>query len=277
MGLGAIWCKHGNGWRAWTLARYFDAAGSGWINKADFVDFLTGLGIHERTRRRWLIDALAAGLLFEDASRAGLVLRIAGLAAGALALDCERVGTPAIIPLEHLISDGWRAVLWDAFTATLPEGRPISQSTKRIVTQTPERTQRHYQAQVQGKSIQNYQETDIPADRLTGLKEYGDSGSKHFFKSRSGKAVQRLPNIVLPNVAQSTKKGRSKKAQKAINFLFQREQEKIGAGRVFFPTLERLERDTRRVIRDAERTGQREVFVHLRNLHTANLWGMVRL
>jgi hypothetical protein len=217
-GLTAVKDNRGGAWRLWVFAHNLDQQGSGKVKRSELYEYCDLIGINQRTRRRWLSHAIALGLLIEATDRQGdEVYYLAGLARGAGIVGCSKIGRPASVDAEQLARPGWRALVWAAYLVTL-NGRPISQRRKEKITGIPDRTQRKYQAEVQGSAIRNYVEIEKKAGG--GYVDYfKEVTGKHVYQDRSGRVWQRLPDIrtVPPSVAKSKPKGRSRIAQKRLN------------------------------------------------------------
>lgn len=211
----ASWKNNAGGaFRAWALARAADTTGSGRIDQDELSRGVlsTAVGVTSRTCRRWINKSIVLGLLVPDRG----AYQIVSLARCAIILKCRHIGNPADIPVNNLFGDGWKAFIWAAFNATL--SGPVSQETKQEMTGVPVRTQQYYLAQLQLEKTTNYAKRDLPADSdyLIGYEEETD---RVVFINEQGEVIQKLPDqITVPeSVAVRSAKGRSRKAQKAIN------------------------------------------------------------
>lgn len=267
--------KHGGAARLWFLARSLDSKGQGWIKIAFLWSLIRFLGVDERQRRRWQADALRLGLLAEDRKHG--LYRICSLAKGALALGCFEVGKPAEIGAKALTCKGWRSHVWAGFLTTT-SARPISQTKKAQLTGVPERTQRFYQSFIPSKTQKNYARTNQPGSHLTGIRE---SGRQSAFTGRDNLVYFRLPDqVFIPNfTASPALKGRSKKAQKAINASFDEERRKgLPSVRLFFETLRGAEKKAQKLGRSAAAWNlPGELFAKIREGRRSNLWAPLAL
>lgn len=268
VGLAAVQTLHGGAWRAWALCHALDRDGSGRCLRSDLWGWLHELDVDERTRRRWLRDALDLSLITEAGDHYYLV----GLGRAAVMLGCDDIGTPAEISPGALVREGWRSVVWGAYIATL-NGRPISQETKHRITGVDPRTQRNYQAQVPGAVRRNYAKTNTPGSHITGVRDNGRPGS---FVGRDGRIVYRLPDIrTIPgNVARLTPRGRSRKAQKQVKLLCIVAREKGQLLRLFHDTAKGVKATLRAILRadlpPSDTPG--EIYQLIRAGISVNLW-----
>lgn len=210
--LASVTSHHAGAARLWFLARSLDPGGSGWVAKAGLWEVLKALGVGERKRRRWLKDALALGIMGVRRGK----YSYAALEKGAIALGCRQIGLPSTSQPALLFAPaGWRSHVWDAYLATL-NARPVSQATKAVLTGIHPRVQRLWQENSQSEVVQNYAPLDLRKDQVAGSQEVT---GRHVFVTERGQAVQRLPDIrtVPIQVSRSLKKGRSRKAQRAVN------------------------------------------------------------
>lgn len=268
VGLAAIQAYTGGAWRAWSLARHLDKSGAGKVARAELLAFLVGLGVNERTRRRWIEQALELELFREYRGTYYLV---------SLENACTRlgnmgtVGKPALVSAEALASKGWRSRVWSAYLATLGE-RPISQARKAEITGIDPRTQRNYQASVPGFAISNYADRGrANSGLLGGLR---DVCGMTVFVSKRGRLIQRLPDgrHVPRSVSRPCPKGRSRKAQKAVNVSFFVEREPCGAFRLFHDNHKGIAGALHKISRSDNRPEMQELFERTSTLRGVQNW-----
>jgi hypothetical protein len=272
LGLSAIRHRHPGAWRAWEIARHIDQNGSGKVNRFILTDCLKNLGVNSKTRRRWLDDALAVGLLL---SGKGNMLSPVGAARAAELLYVTHIGEPARINSKVLVKACWRSHVFEAFCATLTG--PMSQRTKMKLTRITPRTQRNYLKKGLGRSLQNYAKRPENADHLHGLREVRGLA---VFINYKGELIQRGPDfrIVPPTVALPAPKGRARKIQKQLNALcFQARGNVQDCFKLFYEE----EKDARAAVRTIGRSESddrpREVFHHIKSGDDWNLWRIVNV
>ena len=228
VGLAAIQKNKSASWRIWVLAHHLDQQGSGKITRSELWNYLDKLNVGDRKRRRWLSQALKTGLM----RQVGDDFYLASLGRAAYILKARHVGKPATIEnIEALVKPGWKAFVWSAYLAT-QEGKLISQEKKTELTGITTRTQREWQAQVPGEARQNYTKRGrLTPEQHLQLRYYG----RHTITNDRGLITQRLPDIrIVPlDISRMAKKGRSRKAQKQTNFLYNVVQEPHNIARLF--------------------------------------------
>lgn len=267
VGLRSIQVNKSSAWRVWSLAHAFDRKGSGKVSRADLVQYLDRLGVQDRTRRRWITQAIRTGLFLKHGRGRSAVYYLISLGRAAVALDCtgpDSPGRPAEISARNLIGEGWRSFVWSAFLTTVPG--PASRIRMAEITAVPDRTQRSYEESLPVETvekIQNYARSAIPADHITGLGEFPDS-DRHYFLNRYGLVMQRLPDrrIVPEGIAKSASRGRSRKAQRVISQSTSLHAERVDRVivRLFCETSKAAKAAIRRIRRSDSLFGPDEVF-----------------
>jgi hypothetical protein len=204
----------GGACRAYILAKSLDLTGLGSIVYSDLADLATQLKIQPKTWHRWVKRAYRLGL-FVDRSR----MVLAGYKVAAEIFGCDSVGVrPASISIGHLVSDGWIAYIWSAYEQTFNQ-RPISRDKLNRLTGIPERTQRRWDRRAGVERRPNYNVSKHTADELPGVMEFTEHKGAFVFTDKSGKnprTAWRLPDIRTATAADSLKRGRSRKINKAI-------------------------------------------------------------
>ena len=270
VGLASIRNKTSGAWRAWQICKHIDQ-GSGKVTRAELWTYFDALGIGERKRRRWVSKALRLGLIREHKEYYYSV----NLGRAAVILGCKKVGLPATVKTAALVRSGWRAYVWAAYLATL-NNKPVSQATKARLTGVLPRTQRIYQASVPGSARQNYTERGFARARKSqGL---NDVCEIHTFENERGKIVQRLPDarIVPLDVSKTTKRGRSRKAQKLVNHIslsMERDPDKVS--RLFCETAKGVKSALKAIAKLNIKDRPGEIFEHLQAGPRANSWRVV--
>lgn len=269
LGIASIRSNHTGAWRAWTLARYLDSQGTGRIAKNDLLKCLFTKGVGDRQRRRWLRDAIRVGLFKVYRDQYYLV----GLGRAAVILGCDHIGKPAKISSSGLCGVGWRAHVWAGYLVTLGN-RPISQAVKAQLTGIDPRTQRNYQAELPGEARKNYAKIKIKPGNVEGDREV--NGRVVFTKY--GQVFQRLPDIRLVpfEIAETCKRGQSKKAQAFIN-----SSSLEGRGSEFTPRLfnasTKQAKATLRTLSRSDMTPPSEIFELLYAGNHANLYQAISI
>lgn len=240
--LAAILTKHAGALRLYLLARSLDVTGAGHISRKSLFDYLNHLQLDERQRRRWLADALSLGLVvYSERSNAYYLVN---LARAAQLAGASSIGYPSTIGAAPLVRHGWRAYVWSAYLASIGEERVISQNKKCELTGIDPRTQRNYQAAIPGKARHNYAVTHFKPAHIAGLQEVR---GYTLFRTEQGQVFQRLPdNRIVPIfISRSLPRGRSKKAQRALNCSLQVERANDKVFKLFFESPKQAEQAIR--------------------------------
>jgi len=270
VGLASLQRNKISGWRFWRLAHHFDKAGSGRVKRTEFIEYLKGLGVPAIQVKRWCIQAENAQLIKYNQRKD--VFLLVSLGNAAVKLGCAKIGKPASIPINALLSKGWRAHVWAAFLGTLPP-RPISREKLELRTGIHPRTQRRYEIAAGVEVRKNYLPTDISPEYLEAYKIHHNTSAAMTWTQKGGAKyiARRLPDIRL-STYQSAKRGRSKKAQKLVN--------QKGCSQVMQPECHKLFYQTRkgasdkasRVIEAGGVFGLSEVFYLSFVASNANSW-----
>lgn len=247
-GMVAIKAKLGGAWRLWSLAHLVDKNGSGKVSRAELFGFLDRLDVDERQRRRWIAEALRAGLIRQD----GKNYYLAGLARMAAAVGSASVGLSAWVRADDLVRPGWRGLVWSGYLCTLGPGAVISQDTKAEITGVDPRTQRNYQASQPGQAIINLAErgyTKRPAEAEKLVAGLADVSGRPYFVTHEGRIFQRLPDsrIVPTYQARAGKWGRSRKAQAVLNFSLLAQRDPEQPRRLFYKSEKAIRRAVKRL------------------------------
>lgn len=177
--------NHPGALQVWYLARNFVKDGSGIISRADLFATLRALGVDERRRRRWLVDAKAVGLICEV--RGGSAYRLTSLARVAeLYGVADDIGATALVSAVDWAGKHWRSIAWGAFlesfgrleTITNKDGikekvkiyYPVSRAVLADISGVPEQTQRDLERHIPVIKRKNYKITDTPADHIESYK-----------------------------------------------------------------------------------------------------------
>lgn len=204
------------------MARALDVEGSGKVAREDLREALLEHGAHPRTARRWIRQAIEAGL-FHDTN--ALHYRSQGKAAAIV--GAERMASrPAIIENPAALFDtGWLGVVWAAYTASRNGGKtdlnPISRAALEKLTGVPERTQREYQKQSKKiKSIACQADFGRLNRRIKDTWTHVNNLRKETGKGyllQGGRLIQRLPNVyVCDKTMQAGNRGRTGKAKREM-------------------------------------------------------------
>jgi len=263
LGFKAIRLGLGGAWRSWEFARSVDTKGQGRILKDDLIGFMDGLGVPERTRNRWLYQALEIGLFTELDWKSGRYIAITGALKVAGILGADNIGNRrASIPLDALIEAGWRSHLWGALLATF-HGRPVSRRVLEELTGVPKTSQIRYEEEIGVIRVRNYVVTETPYDRkrAEGLEDCLGVRAFPWRDSQTEGAVEArtLPNSYIPpGHVESAEKGQTRKINRALKY-----PSCVEAGghdstleRIFHDTFESAKRATRAMFRQG-RKGER--------------------
>jgi len=201
--------ENGGAVRLWELAKNFNTGGCGAIpNKAFRQYVINDLKVKRGVYDVWLARAVHIGII----QRQGTNLKLAGYAAAAVIVGCDRIGRGEYIPLEKFIKKGWLGYVWAAWIKSHNlEDRPISRRTMRELSGISERTQRLYDKQAGIKTQANYaKDTTLPGtpEMRDYLNEYerGKIKSKAFLNN--GEITWRLPNNYKTKHIEEAPKGR---------------------------------------------------------------------
>ena len=215
-------------------------------------------------------------------------LILASHAKAAAAVGCENVGNRRVeIQAQELVSKGWRAVLWAAYAATT-KGKPISRDKQVEITGVNPRTQRHYQ--LEGGLItarRNIAISDIPADQVTGLVEWGIRPTAFvWFDRKTGrKSVAWIsPNSYTVAGMDAGPRGRSRKVNKSLRnilaskeALFSKQQGLTDYSpdiiRLFNRTQEQAKSTSRKLARQDNQPG--EIFRLKDDLQSLTTWDVL--
>lgn len=228
LGLRAHQLRMGAGWRAWTILRAMDAAGSGVVDATAAEDFACELGIPKRRWKRWIKEADAEAFIQPFYRRADtdspqLVYKLHALKYVAwFLLDLHHIGTrPVLMDANMLIESGWTAYTWGAYLSTL-EDRPISRARMREHTAVPETTQRRYEDMLGDGVVNkpNYAVTDLETWCLSGFRAY--KGQGFVFRDHPNKKetiAYRLPDsrsVVVPGITPLEQRDRARYVNREI-------------------------------------------------------------
>ncbi|NLH00076.1 MAG: hypothetical protein GX491_22175 [Chloroflexi bacterium] len=275
----AIHARLGGAIRVWALARALDATGCGGVLADDLNAYLDALNVHPRSRRRWINDAVKCGLLTPFyRTRSGLHgYRYAAGYRAAIIVGCQSVGTrPVKVSAVGLVSAGWHSLVWAAFTASTGE-RPITRKCKQLLTGVSKQTQLNLEAQQPIQVTPNYVITRMPADRLTGVREFQKAHAFVFTKPNRKQVIAwRGPNSykVPSEVAATLPKTRcnviKKRLSRAGHTTWQKvvparsNDDALSTGRLYFDSEKGANRRIRKLTRpQAPPTRVRELFIAL--------------
>jgi len=240
----AIKNNQGGAYRAWLLARHIDEQGSGSVTRKELTNTLKKLGVNKFQRSRWLSAAMNSGLFKENRG----TFYLAGLGKAAYIFHADAVGMPALVDTRSICSTSWHARMWSAYLCTLND-KLISQETKAKITGVHSRTQRNYQSTEPGTARGNYARTKLQPDQIQGMME---TEGGVYLETQKGQVIQRLPDIrnVPLMLASPAQKGRSRKAQKVLNFLSKEGQENEATTRLFCESPKQLKATERKLAYD---------------------------
>lgn len=273
VGLAAIQNGHGGAWRAWRLAHHLDTSGSGKIKKRVLYEFIEGLGVHPRTRRRWVRAAKELGVMAQN----GDVYHLRSLGKAAAMFGAQDVGARAGIlkGVEKLVTRGWHAHVWATWLAVRncerTDLKPISQRVKERLSGVPPRTQRKYNQQAGLESRENYLDLGEGEFSAQDIDNLEDITGWHYFVF--GKELrQKLPDIVLvdPEHAEAGNKGRSKQARAELeqySSIGEREALPTDVRRLFYSSFASASR--------AARKDQDDKLYFARAARGVNLWNEI--
>lgn len=224
MAFAAIHRRCTGGYRLWALAHAMDKPGSGVVQKKKLRAFVVGLGVNERTYRRWLKQALFRGFLMSY--RGGMCYKLRNVAKVAGKLKAAEIDKhQAHMPAEDLVTKSWRAHVWAAFV----NGKTISRRKLQESTGIMPETQRNYEAAAGVITTANYTDTIIRGEHIEGIK---DCIKPHAFVAKNGTVSWRLPNTYTSKNATNyeTSTGRFKKIKSELKNIY-RQNDLSDAGR----------------------------------------------
>lgn len=194
--------------------------GSGLVDQKRVVDILNTHGVNERSRRRWLNQAVQLGILTPYQSKKGVKgYKITSAEKAALKIGCTYVGSrPVAISVSKMLRSGWRSYVWAAYLACFSPN-PLSRQKKAQLSGVARRTQIALEKPLPLGRTPTYVITDTPAAQL-GI--YKDLARGHAFAFRDpygrGVIAYRNPDIVtVPlEIARTLVKGRTRKINKFL-------------------------------------------------------------
>jgi hypothetical protein len=282
--LAAIRTKQDVAARTWFIARHCDPAGTGWVYKSKFADFLRSHNVGERTRRRWIAAALDAGLLFEEKENwygTKPVYRIKGVKVGGKILGAKARGFPIIIPIRLLLKRSWHTYAWAGYLATRSPN-PISQLKLAELTGLSPRVQQKYQKIAPVNKKKNYCQTDLDLSHLTGIKENGRPSA---FVGYKHKIYFRLPDSI--EVPESMAKRPLKKKSDAVKVKHNRGnpgtfsdtfgREKLEIIRLFHNDQKSANSAIRKLAKDDRLPWNKpqDLFIFRKGRQTHNVWALL--
>jgi predicted DNA-binding transcriptional regulator len=212
--------KNGGAVRLFFLAKHFNAGGCGTIPaKALRRYVIKDLKVKRGTYDIWLARAAHIGII----QRQGKNLKLAGYAAAAVIVGCDRIGRGEYMPLEKFIKKGWLGYVWAAWIKSKGlEDRPISRRTMRELSGIPERTQRLYDKQAGIKKQANYaKDTTRPGSK--GMIDYINEFEQDKIKSKAflnnGEITWRLPNCYKTKHIEEAARGRLRRINSQLKDL----------------------------------------------------------
>jgi len=201
LGIRAVREGLGGAFRAWTLMRHWDPAGSGAVNKKEIEPRAIACGLTKRRWRRWVKEAIQAGFIRpayrQIDGEQQTFYRLTGAVRVALSLGVERLGNYAAeIDISLFIRRDWRSSLWAAYVATLDQENPTSREIMRLQTGVPETTQRRYENAQRDVVIRtpNYAVTNTPAKNLEGFRENCVPHAFAYYDGEREVCAYRLPD-----------------------------------------------------------------------------------
>lgn len=220
-----------NGYRVWFIAKDYCKGRRGSVPVKVFRAHLKGLGLARATYSRWIAEALETGLIRRyQSKRKGLdYYSLAGWYAGAALAGCSRLhNTPAAMDLNDFAGQSWISLTWAAYELRF-NGKPISRTTLKALTGVPYRTQQYREKKAKVKQINNYgiygdygELAQKNPDFIIGI--YEQPGV--FINEFTGELCQQLPNSrAIPEGIQPAKRGRTRKVNKLLSALFNRDAE----------------------------------------------------
>ena len=212
--------ENGGAIRLWFLAKNFNAGGCGVIpNKAFRHYAINDLKVKRGVYDIWLARALHIGII----QRQGTNLKLAGYAAAAVIVGCDRIERGEYIPLEKFIKKGWLGYVWAAWIKSHDlEDRPISRRTMRELSGIAERTQRIYHKQAGVESQSNYtKDTTRPGSKE--MVDYINEFEQDKIKSKAflncKQITWRLPNSYQAKHIEAAARGRLRRINSQIKDL----------------------------------------------------------
>jgi hypothetical protein len=201
----------GGAWRVWTLGKAFDVIGLGKVKRDDLRAFVIGLGVGDRTLRRWMNEARKNDFISDYQDKAGAWwVNLHNPARVARVMNLDHVGNRVTMAAGELIGTGWKArvfVSWE-------HGKQITREQIQKTVNVPVSTQRYRDTQAGTKRTRNYAKSTMRADKLAGVIEYGKY--KAPFVTRDGFIAWRLPDMRTAEHIERVSKGRSRKINAAM-------------------------------------------------------------
>lgn len=267
-------------YRAWQLAKAFDAAGSGAVDLNDFKEWAK---VNPRTMRQWIADAVDLQLFVKVTF--GSRLMIASTAKAAAILGCGRVDNFKVkVNISDLASRDWKAVIFAAiespFNPRPGQRQPVSRKELFRMTGISPRTMQRYEKKAGVKRHRNYAQSIYHPSELAAVKEYSKRVGAfiwHDTKTDEKELRYRLPDDRdTSKAAVQVGRGRSRKVNKTLKALGcsnrTRPAEYAGRVKLFNNTLDELDRSTKNL--DGLRPNLRPAELYLRTASHSRKYGL---
>jgi len=200
IGIQAIRTGNAIAWRFWTVVKFLDKSGGGWVEIDQVRSYLKSLGIRKQYIDRWERKAVLSEIVSID--KKGERYFYKGIANTAIILQAPKVMTPVILDdPSKLFNRQWHCIVWACFIESLERDKPISRQALRDITGVAERTQYKYEQQ---SGMIDVRRCWADRGKYTGQQIL----DKRYFVSSNNKIMERLPNLYAPKIGNGLRKGK---------------------------------------------------------------------
>lgn len=224
VGLAAITKDQGGAFRAWTVARNLSNDGN--VSRQRVLEIIEGFGRHPRTAKRWVRQAVEAGMLKDGGER--LFYTAWGKVSGKM--GGKWIAKPVFsYEPERLFNPGWRGFIWECFLRGF-EGSVISRETLEKISGIDWRTQINYETNAVEKraNFAKVGKLKKGQDWVNYVKTQRQEFDEPFLFNGQGDLIRQLPNLYLIDNARLRTFKANKRYPNAD--LMQTSQEKILRG-----------------------------------------------
>lgn len=231
LGMDAIRNNAGGAYLAYMVARQIDQLeedGAGRVEIDLLYSVLDDLGVHVRTRQRWIKQLKDLGVF--KLNNYGDYYEYAGISRASEMFGITRkLARPVrITDPRKLFKIGWHGEIWKARKKSMNGEKtdipPRARDTLEDITGVPPRTQLHYEKQTNGhRKIRNDVNVGTVKhgslqDRLAAVERFRNAMDDRGYQLDGVDILQRLPNVyaVTDTAFECASNGRTSKANKAL-------------------------------------------------------------
>lgn len=263
--------KHlGGAARLFYLFKNLDTAGAGWLEEKTLKAAAVSMGISRGSFYRWLADAKGAEFfryVYDGAGDRHLLFS-ASYAELYTLLEIPYIDRQAVnVPAAGLFSEGWAAIVWEAWNAANVNCKVISQDTKQKLSGVPVATQRRLDRTAKIQRIRNYVITETPAAQVHDYQEF--TGRRGVF-TIGDKVAFPIPSMSVVNLdrVQPVGSRRLHRRSAFVRSCFPAEAGDVEARRIFCMSDKQTD--------IARRKGGGEAYTFAKNYEGFNVWKPVQ-